>query len=313
MNKITGLQPCPVCGYPNGLPWLQAPDRFHLRKPLYCLTRCPSCSLVWLQDPPRAEEIPYHYGADYHKSITSSGETDLVKRWRAPRSRVLSMVKEGTLLDIGCSSGAFLQSLKGDGLKLCGIEISPDEARRAELTSGAKVFVGQILDADFSPETFDIITCFDVLEHVHQVKQVVTRVREWLKPGGIFYVIAPNIEALEARAFRSYWYGLELPRHLYHFAPAALSQLFTSFGFEEILLRTLPACYVEQSFRYILDNVLLTLGISRTPLAAADSVSILAWRVIRKAFRLGVLWPFRRLAAAVGHGGAIEAAFRKNA
>lgn len=257
--------------------------------------------------------MPYHYGVDYHQLITSSGELDLLKKWRAPRDRVRKMVGSGTLLDLGCSSGGFLQSLKNEPWKLHGIEISPDEARRAEKSSGAQVFVGEILDAKFPPDSFDVVTCFHVLEHVYKPQEVIRKVWEWLKPGGIFYILVPNIEALEVSIFRSYWYGLELPRHLYHYSPTSLRRLFALSDFEELLLRNQPDCYVEKSIRYVLDDALRKFGISRIPLAADHEAAGIPWRVIRKAYRLGVLWPFRVLAAAAGHGAAIEAAFRKKA
>jgi SAM-dependent methyltransferase len=307
------LRRCPICGHNGAENWLRAPDRFHKRQQQYQLVRCPACSLVWLDNPPANEEMPYHYGASYHQMIMSSGELDLLKKWRAPRDRVLKMAGSGTLLDLGCSSGGFLQSLKNDPWKLYGIEISTDEARRAEMNSGAQVFAGEILDAEFPPESFDVITCFHLLEHVYKPKEVIGKVWEWLKPGGVFYILIPNIEALEASIFRSYWYGLELPRHLYHYSPTSLRRLFALSDFEEVVLRNQPDCYVEKSTRYVLDEILMEIGISRIPLAADHSPRSIPWRIIRKAYRLGVLWPFRALAAAAGHGAGIEAAFRKKA
>ena len=53
---------------------------------------------------------------------------------------------------------------------------------------------------------------------------------EWLKPGGIFYVLVPNVDSAEARVFRSYWHGLEMPRHLFHYSPASLKFLAESAG-----------------------------------------------------------------------------------
>jgi len=313
MNATLNIELCPICGCDRAVPWLEAPDRFHLRTTVYHLVHCPSCSLVWLRDQPLPEEMPFHYGTGYHRAVRTSGEVNPFKRWRVQRERVLNMPKGGALLDIGCSSGAFLRTLKGEAWELYGIEISPDEAREAEATAGARVFVGDILDARFSPQSFSVITCFHVLEHVHRLKEVVERVREWLKPGGIFYVLVPNIEAVEAYIFRSYWYGLEVPRHLYHFSPSSLERLFASFGFERLLLQTSADCYVEKSIRYVLDDAVAKLGISRPPLAAADGTASLPWRVIRKAFRLGFLGPFRQLTAVAGRGSAIEAVFRKSA
>jgi SAM-dependent methyltransferase len=302
---------CPICGKERGKPWAKAPDRFHGRNELYELLKCPTCSIVWLQDPPQPAQMPYHYGLDYHQLISSSGERALDKKWRTPKERVLKMARIGAILDLGCSSGSFLQSLKGGNLALYGIEISSEEAQRAVTNSGANVFVGEILDADFPPESFDIVTCFHFLEHVYKPREVLQKVRKWLKPGGVFYLLIPNIDALEMSIFRGYWYGLELPRHLYHFSPKSLRRLFELEDFEELFLHQQPDCYVEKSARYVMDDVLHKLGIARIPLAADYRIAGLLWRLFRKAYRLGILWPFRKMAAAAGHGAGLEAAFRK--
>jgi SAM-dependent methyltransferase len=308
---VESLKVCPICASDGPTLRLQAPDRFHMRTDTYELRECRQCSFVWLDNMPALEEMAYHYGADYHRAVTASGETKLLKRWRPTRDKVLKMGRGDALLDVGCSSGGFLRTLQGGPWKLHGLEISPDEARKAEETSGAEVFVGTVLDAPFVPQRFDVITAFHFLEHAHKLKEVVGRMWEWLKPGGIIYIQVPNIEGFEAHIFKSYWYGLELPRHLWHFSPASLRELFLPAGFEEVFVRTAPDCYVEKSVRYLLDNAFTKVGVSRTPLAAMNGSASIPRRLIRKAVRLGVLWPFRQASAAAGRGAAIDAMFRK--
>ncbi len=75
-------------------------------------------------------------------------------------------------------------------------------AERARATTGADVFVGDVVAAPFLRESFDVITCFDVLEHVYSPREFLAKVLEWLKPGGIFYAMMPNIDSWEARAVR---------------------------------------------------------------------------------------------------------------
>ena len=253
----------------------------------------------------------HHYGPRYHEQLRTSGERDLRNHWRVPRKRVLQFATGGAILDIGCSSGGFLRTLRSDAWRLYGIEISSKEARRAEQWSGAQVFAGNILDAQFLPATFDVVTGLHILEHVYQPAEIIGKVREWLKPRGVFYIQLPNIDSLEAYLFRAYWYGLELPRHLYHFSPTSLRRLFLHANYQELFLRTLPDCYVERSMRYIFDDVLLKFGAKAARSPATSHAPGIPWRIVRKAFRLGVLWPFRRLATACGHGAAIEAAFQK--
>ncbi len=307
--KNHGKEPCPFCGQFGSQEWLRAPDRFHGRQTKYTLARCPCCSLVWLSNPPNPSEMRLHYTDAYHKLIAAAGENS-PGRWR-DRLQILREHKQsGTMLDVGCSSGGFLGCFRGDSWKLYGIEMSVDCARRAETRTGAHVFVGDIPDAPFPPESFDVITCFDVLEHLYKPQQVMARVGEWLKPGGIFYVQVPNVDSAEARVFGSYWHGLELPRHLFHYSPASLKFLAESAGLREVLLETRRNPAVGTSLRYVWDDVFKCLGFRKTPVAYREEAS-LPWRAARKIVRLTVLRALLAMAPLVGGGESIHAVFRK--
>ena len=194
----TASQLCPVCGNNGALQWLRTSDRYHDRPELYDLARCPACSYVWLQNVPSPDEMAHHYGEDYDKCIGDAGDFS-PERWRDRRTALAQHKSGGDILDLGCSSGSFLETLKGSPWKLHGVEMSSAAARKAEDRTGANVFVGDILDAPFRPESFDAITCFDVLEHVYEPQRVLAKVQEWLKPGGIYYVLVPNIDSAESR------------------------------------------------------------------------------------------------------------------
>ncbi len=300
---------CPICGHGGAEPWLRAPDRFHGRKEAYALLRCLSCSLVWLKSPPVASEMGQHYGDDYDRAITGKGHD--LRFWTARRDTILRYKSGGSLLDLGCSSGGFLAAMKGPSWKLFGIEMSQKVAREAEAKSGAQVFVGDILDAPFPPSSFDAITCFHVFEHVCNPRVVLAKINEWLKPGGIFYTEMPNIDSAGARIFGSYWYALELPRHLFHFSPASLRTLGRSSGLREVSITTQRHLFTEASVRYVVDDILGRVGICRTPMAQAKPPT-LPCRVIRKAFRLTVLQIFEWLASFAGDGECIFAILARN-
>jgi SAM-dependent methyltransferase len=194
---------------------------------------------------------------------------------------------------------------------LYGIEISEALAEKARKLSGAQVFGGDVLEAPFESESFDVVTAFDVLEHLHQPKKTAERVWNWLKPGGIFYLVLPNIRSWEARTFHSYWFGLELPRHLYHFSPASLRRLLTFAGFKEESLTTPVCTYVEHSTNYVLDDVFAKLGVARAPLVDRKLPTFF-WRIIRKGLRLTALSFVAEVASVCGAGPSIEAVFRKD-
>ena len=301
---------CPLCEQTGAQEWLSAPDRLHGRQQNYTLVRCSACSVVWLSNAPRADEMHHHYSDAYHHLISAAGET-APGRWQSRKEELARFKQSGALLDLGCSSGSFLESLRGGSWELYGIELSPDCAKRAETRSGAKVFVGDILEAPFPPESFDVITCFDVLEHLYEPRRVMAKVTEWLKPGGIFYIFVPNIDSAEARVFGSYWCGLELPRHLFHYSPTSFRYLAKMVGLQEVSLETRRNPAVGNSLRYFLDDRFRAVGIARTPLAYLGPAS-LPWKVARRLVRRTVLRFLLALAPLAGHGEAIHAFFRKD-
>jgi len=306
----TAPETCPLCGEGQVAELLVAPDRFHLRKQMYRLVRCSSCTGVWLASPPKPEEMGLHYTEDYHKGIMAAGEGDVASRWKYPRRRIAEYKQGGEVLDIGCSSGGFLSTMKGSAWKLYGIEMEESTAERARANTGASIFVGDAVAAPFLPDTFDLITSFDLLEHVYSPRIFLTKVFEWMKPGGIYYAIMPNIDSWEARLFGTHWYGLELPRHLFHFSPHALTCLMTDLGFEEVCVKTPRVSYLQRSAGYVFSSLLEKVGLPATPQATPKPRGI-PRRVFNKAMQLAVAQPFAQIAAIAGSGPSLEAVFRK--
>jgi 2-polyprenyl-3-methyl-5-hydroxy-6-metoxy-1,4-benzoquinol methylase len=308
----TGPQPeaCPICGGGQLVDSLSAPDRFHLRKQMYHLLRCESCSGVWLENPPKPEEMGSHYTEDYHKAIVLAGEGSAASRWKDQVKLISEYKPGGAILDIGCSSGGFLSTMKGPAWELYGIEMEESTAERARATTGARVFVGDAVQAPFLPGSFDVITCFDVLEHVYSPRQFLTKALEWLKPGGIFYAMMPNIDSWEARLFGGHWFGLELPRHITHFSPRSLRHLMTELGFEEVCVKTPPVSYIERSAGYVGSSLIEKLGFSPTPQAKPKPLS-LPMKVVRRGIRMAVVAPLAHIASVAGAGPSMEVVFRK--
>jgi len=286
-----------------------APDRFHGRTLPFQLVRCSTCYLVWLANPPKTDEMSLHYSKGYDRSIATAGDSSLARAINRKQTLTKYMQK-GAILDLGCSAGSFLKAMGSKEWKLFGIEMSSESARRAEAESGAKVFVGDILDAQFAASSFDAITCFHVFEHLLKPREVLSKVSDWLKPGGIFYVLVPNIDSAGAHVFRSYWYALELPRHVFHYSPKSLSMMAHSVGMEVLSLTTHREVFIEQSTRYIIDDMLRKLGFRRRPLVDTQPPNII-FRLVRKAFRLTILKFLTSVISLAGDGESIHAVFQK--
>jgi 2-polyprenyl-3-methyl-5-hydroxy-6-metoxy-1,4-benzoquinol methylase len=302
------LSRCPLCASPRLTEMLRAPDRFHGRTELYQLAQCPECTYVRLMNPPEPSQMGEHYGVDYDRAVAAAGKDP--NRWRGRWETLAEHKREGAILDLGCSAGGFLEGLKGSSWKLYGIEMSEEVANEARASTGAEVFVGNIEDAPFPPSSFDAITCFHVFEHLYQPREVLAKAYEWLKPGGILYLMVPNIDSAGFKIFRSYWYALELPRHISFFSPQSLRTVAKSVGLTEVSVVTDREVFIEHSTRYLIEDGLRKIGIHRQPLAKARQPGI-PFRVVRKAFRLTALPVLNGLASLAGDGESIHAIFRK--
>jgi 2-polyprenyl-3-methyl-5-hydroxy-6-metoxy-1,4-benzoquinol methylase len=306
LNRIS----CSTCGSGQVSEFLSAPDRFHLRTDIYRLDRCSTCGTVWQADPPSPAHMALHYTEDYHRAIMAAGEGSAAERWKEQVKLIAKYKSGGKVLDTGCSSGGFLSTMKGPNWQLYGIEMEGSTAERARANTGAEVFVGDVVDAPYLRESFDVITCFDVLEHVYSPRQFLSKVKEWLKPGGLYYAMMPNIDSWEAKLFGSYWFGLELPRHITHFSPRSLRHLLTKMGFEEIIVKTPVVSYIERSAGYVGSKTMERLGFSPTSQAQAGPRG-LAEKAVRKGLRTAFIGPFAHVASMAGAGPCVEVVFRK--
>jgi 2-polyprenyl-3-methyl-5-hydroxy-6-metoxy-1,4-benzoquinol methylase len=144
-----------------------------------------------------------------------------------PRVRVVTRwMDSGRLLDVGCGSGGFLREMhRLGGWQVQGIEIDPDMVRFAQAELGLDVSQTRLEEADFPDHAFDVVTMWDVLEHMHDPLTVLREIRRILRPGGLVICSTPNVASLDAAIFGRYWIGFDVPRHLYTFSPSTLPAL----------------------------------------------------------------------------------------
>jgi SAM-dependent methyltransferase len=133
------------------------------------------------------------------------------------------------MLEIGCASGAFMHEMAQAGWDVAGIEISPAAARHAQI-QGYQVQIGSVESASYEPNSFDLIVGWMVLEHLHDPIQCLTRMRQWVRPGGWLAISVPNVDSWEFKHFTDAWYALQLPTHLFHFSPKSATMLLKNTG-----------------------------------------------------------------------------------
>jgi 2-polyprenyl-3-methyl-5-hydroxy-6-metoxy-1,4-benzoquinol methylase len=135
------------------------------------------------------------------------------------------------LLDFGCGGGSYLQRMHELGWKVTGLDVSPVAVERIRTRLGLRALTGSLPHRELSPGSFDVVTMWHSLEHVHHPLVVLRAAHRLLMPGGKLLVAAPNIDSLPFRWFGAAWYGLDLPRHLTHFTPATLAAAVQAAGF----------------------------------------------------------------------------------
>ena len=133
------------------------------------------------------------------------------------------------LLDFGCGDGRFIKLAEEAGWDCTGIDFDPEAVAMAQ-ADGLNVSAGGY-EALEKAGGFDYITLSHVIEHVHQPRQVVEACFKALNPGGVLWMETPNIQSFGCARHGRYWRGLDCPRHLTIFSPAALEALMREAGF----------------------------------------------------------------------------------
>ncbi|MFQ5512798.1 MAG: class I SAM-dependent methyltransferase [Myxococcota bacterium] len=208
----------------------------------YELRRCGSCGLVYVANPPASREIAslYSFEAGYHGELRDeSGEFQEALRVARHDFELLRVRREpGRLLDVGCSVGFFLRVAREAGWEVCGLEVSADTSRIARERYGLDVRTGKLEDDGWDPESFDVVTLWDVIEHLPDPKAALAAVHRILKPKGLLVFETPNIDGAFPRLSRrlarplGQWRHPEPPAHLFQFGTATARRLLETTGFE---------------------------------------------------------------------------------
>lgn len=231
--------------------------RFFYKKNNFNILQCPSCQLVFVDNPPSLHDIEklYSLDSDYHVQFLFPNR-DLEKKALTQARKKFSVLKKyassGKLMDVGCSVGFFLRIVKEEGWKACGLEVSAHTAKFAKEKYGLQVFNGTLEKTTlFPPSTFDVITMWDVIEHTSNPLESIEKAYTLLKKDGLIFLSTPNIDGLFPRLsymaskLISFWPHPDPPHHLFCFSKKTLVQLLKRTGFVPIKIidKIIPLSY----------------------------------------------------------------------
>lgn len=233
------MDKCPVCGEINWTPHLKVKDH-SISKQTFELIKCANCSFVITQDHPDSESIGPFYASEDYISHSDTQKGLINRLYHGIRTYMLDKKKDwveehaskspGKILDIGCGTGYFLSHMTENGWTGEGLE--PDASARAiakekfglKVSSSEKIFKLK--------ETFDAITLWHVLEHVHQLNEYFDEFNRLLHDDGLLLIAVPNYTSKDAEKYKSFWAAYDVPIHLWHFSPAAMEHLLNKHGFQ---------------------------------------------------------------------------------
>jgi len=192
--------------------------------------KCKECGLIYISPRPKSDLIVGGYTQAIDNDYVSQEKGRFVTFSQAVK-QLKKLVPKGNLLDIGAASGIFVKVACDAGYNACGVEPSKWLSQYGREKYGVNIYQGIMEGAKFAENSFDIITMWDVLEHVPDPMSVLREAKRIIKPGGYLFINYPRIDDPLAKVFkRSWWFLLSV--HLYYFTPKTLKAYLSKNGFE---------------------------------------------------------------------------------
>ncbi len=208
------------------------------------IVKCLKCSLIYVSPVFNYEHyIKLYSNKNYQNIVKKLGEKSHQyrrKRFGVERLNILKKFykkKKCSLLDIGCSTGFFIEEVEKNGWDAMGIELNPS-AKNFAKKKGLNV-----VDSDYNnikfKKKFDIICAFDVLEHLYDPMKIVKKIKQDLKKGGLFFLYVPNWQSATRLLIGEMNSHFVWPtHHLTYFTPTTLESFLSRQGFEVIFWET---------------------------------------------------------------------------
>ena len=229
---------CPLCGstaireYNNVRDWSVSQEQFFI-------FQCDDCSLRFTREVPDEKSISNYYQSEQYISHTDTQKGLIAHLYHWVRKytlqqKVRRVKKEtgksfGRHLDIGAGTGAFVNAMEKAGWSAEGVE--PSDAARAKAHELYRASVYPMRELEIFPEkSFNAITLWHVLEHVHNLHGIMATIKKLLDQEGVLFIAVPNYLSVDASYYKKDWAAYDVPRHLYHFCPDSMQRLMQLHG-----------------------------------------------------------------------------------
>ena len=212
------------------------------------IVRCRNCSLMYVN--PRLKEKFLHkiYTKNYFKNpefknhntqnlfgynLYIEEKENIICTFKKRLNIIEKYKKRGKILDVGCATGFFLELAKSRGWDVYGTDVSKFASEYAKKKSGLRnIFYGDLKKVKFKDDMFDVITIFDVIEHLPDPKNTLKRIYNLLRKNGLIVITTPDSGSIAAKLLGRRWEEFRRAReHTYFFSKKTLSRMLRSTGF----------------------------------------------------------------------------------
>lgn len=230
---------CPACGHER--------DEERFRKEGFRFASCPACSTLYINPRPTAELLAWHYRNSaanrcFVEQIFPKSEVARREQIFLPRAaRLLGICRRhggiGTVADVGAGDGTFCEALTAQGGfdRILAVELSPNAARACR-ERGIETVESPIEEANL--EACDVITAFELIEHLFAPGAFLAGCHRALRPGGLLVLTTPNIRGFDLLLLGDKSANLAGPSHLNYFHEASLRGLVVRHGFTVVEANT---------------------------------------------------------------------------
>jgi len=203
------------------------PDRRYFREEFFTVVECDQCGLGFVNPRPTIAEMQKYYPAEYYRTPPTKSHEGYLRRRFTAQASFLNQLEGGNgrrkILDVGCANGDFPRFMAARGWDVEGVEISESSDRVKDF----RVHTQEFQDIPVNEPTYDAVTAWAVLEHVHDPMAQFRKASAVVKKGGLFVFLVQNFESVASRNL----FCEDVPRHLYFFTRGTVRQYLEKTGF----------------------------------------------------------------------------------
>jgi len=244
-KRYNGLEHpnCCICGSTNYTSLFIAPVQEHQKGVFdldsFPIVKCNQCDLIFVNPRISAEANNkyYEFSLPHDREFLDKHFFETYPIHKNRLNRYIKLInkykKTGRLLDVGCGNGYFLTRASASGFQVEGQEISPLFINYCRNELGLIVHSEELVANNLETGSYDVITLFDVIEHVYQPDELLMECNRLLKSDGILVVTTHDAGNFLAKLYRDNWHMIYPIGHVYYFSQKTLRSLLHKAGFQE--------------------------------------------------------------------------------